>query len=539
MKKILSILVALFIATPILLTGNSNAAYDPFEDDPVTLTVKSDDETFIYKNYETIEVWDVNPFTQITIHFRDGRTQSHYSEYDLTVVIDKKFKAQIFFNNTILEEVELNNEGVAFYNQKNGGIEVRYGEDKMLYLEEMQKFLILNQHVPAPPTHRPAVSGKDSVINNIDTPYTLEQITSIANIIAIDEYDGDVSDSIEIVDENYTGNENIPGTYTITYLATNSVNLSTDYQLKVINRDLTKPVITGESKSQISYKDDFAKTDILNKYTVTDNYDEHVDLVIDSDDYVPNTPGTYTFNLSATDSSKNKATTVHTLVVVDDVPPVFNDTSSGVIQVNWRQPIDDMFLLLNLTAEDEIDGDLTKEITIITNEIKNKLGKYKVVYEVKDKSNNTATHERVYEIITTSAPNFFVSKNILDIEYVNTLSNDQLIDIIAAYDNIDVHSYEFIENEYEANANTPGHYNISVRILDTEGNIHEEKRTVHVFDIDELTPPKKLGFWKTIGRFFSNVWKVIVNIFVWIWKVIIVNIWKIIKWPFVKIIQLF
>lgn len=368
---------------------------------------------------------------------------------------------------------------------------------------------------------KPAISGKDTVINNIDNPYTVEQIKTLAGLKAYDEYDGWITERISVKLDNFTPNNRKVGVFTITFEVSNSVNLKTEYVLNVLNQDLTKPIISGPGSSTQSYTVPLDRAALINSYTVTDNYDTNLSVKIDSDNFIENKPGTYTFNLSATDSSGNKSTTTHTLTLIDDVKPTITDSESGVIKYNWKENITDAKLLMGLTANDEIDGVLTSSIKITNNPIKNTLGQYTVTYEVSDKAGNKTSHERTYEIVHVDAPTFWVSDKLISIEDVNLLTLDQLANVLALQNNVTIVDYQVLSDEYSENSNTSGYYAVSMNLLTSEGQTLEVASMVRVFNNSELNEPAPLNIWQKILNVITTIWNFIVNVFKWVWNLIV------------------
>lgn len=333
---------------------------------------------------------------------------------------------------------------------------------------------------------KPAISGVDTIINNVSNPYTLEEIKEYANLKSFDEYDGDITNKIKIKEDTYSNNKNILGTFYLLFESTNSYGLSTEYKLLIYNKDFDKPVISGPDSTTISYKNELNIEELLNKFTVSDNYDKNLKINIESNNYQKNKVGTYDIILSASDSSANKKEFIHKVLCVDDIKPYFKDNTNGVIELNFKDEINNDILLTNLEAYDEIDGNITSKIKIISNTIKEGIiGNYTVIYEVTDKNNNKETYERKFNIITTTYPTFYASKNLISIENINKLSTDDIVTIISNYENIKVKKYEILENEYLGNENKIGIYKIKLKIT----NEHDEDiiytRDINVFEKKE------------------------------------------------------
>lgn len=331
-----------------------------------------------------------------------------------------------------------------------------------------------------------AISGEDLIITNVDEPFEVEDIIKIANIKAYDDYDGDITDKIKYDASNYINNKKKLGTYDIVFEVENSSKIKTTYILKVRVIDLTKPTIPGPDQLEYSYKKNKTIEDVLNLYTVKDNCDNNIKLEILENNINFKKPGQYNLILKAKDNSNNETTKNVKVNILDDVKPVIIDENKGFIEINYKEKITNGLLLLGLMAEDEIDGDLTNNIKVIKNNIKSKIGEYEVLYEVEDKAGNKTSYTRVYKVISTDKPQFYVSKDLLTIEDINAMNNDQLAEILANIYNINMESYEIINNDYENNESNPGVYNLSVKVNDIYGNEHIINKNIRVFNQKEL-----------------------------------------------------
>ncbi|VEU80470.1 hypothetical protein [Haploplasma axanthum] len=338
---------------------------------------------------------------------------------------------------------------------------------------------------------KPAISGKDLIVNNVSKPYTQNEILKISELTAKDDYDGDMTKKIKIIRNEWLGNEQKIGIYEQEYSVTNSAGLTTNYILKIKNQDFDAPKIEGPKSEVISYTKKITREEIKNKFKVTDNIDDKLNIEIQSDNFVNNKLGKYTFNLIAKDLSGNMTVHKYDLEIIDDVKPIFTDENNGIVQINHTEKITNELLLFGLSASDEIDGNLTKSIKIVDNQVKEQLGIYKVKYQVKDKSLNTSYYERTYEVVSTDAPSFWVSKNLISIEDVNKMTLDQLAQLIASYENIELSSYNVLINEYQGNESISGEYLIKMEIIDNNGEEHIIDRKIRVFNKKEIESNSK------------------------------------------------
>lgn len=97
---------------------------------------------------------------------------------------------------------------------------------------------------------------------------------------------------------------------------------------------------------------------------------------------------------TVTDSSGNLATKERTIRYHDPVAPELTlkgDSKITMTEGNkWTEP--------GYTATDNVDGDLTEQVTVTGTVDHNKPGTYKLIYEVKDGYENTATAERTVTV---------------------------------------------------------------------------------------------------------------------------------------------
>lgn len=87
-------------------------------------------------------------------------------------------------------------------------------------------------------TLKVGISGQDTIINNINKPYTQEQIQSIANITVLDSSLNDITSKLILSNDEWSANKNIKGVFQQEY----SVSLNEEvyyYKLNILNVDFT------------------------------------------------------------------------------------------------------------------------------------------------------------------------------------------------------------------------------------------------------------------------------------------------------------
>jgi len=182
----------------------------------------------------------------------------------------------------------------------------------------------------------PIITGQSTFTSNMSSPLTEAYIRS--QLTATDNVDGNVE--IQLVKDNFTGNEHVVGSKTIIYRATDAEgNVSADYTITVTCVDNIKPTITGESNYTTGYKNVINESIIKGALTLDDNLTSNLTLEEISNNYRGNEsiPGTYQIKYRTTDAVGNisEVFTV-TITVTDEIPPVFYVSGKfiGISQAN-------------------------------------------------------------------------------------------------------------------------------------------------------------------------------------------------------------
>ncbi len=270
----------------------------------------------------------------------------------------------------------------------------------------------------------------------------------------------------------------VPGTYTLTYTASDSEgNEATPVIRTVEVADTTPPVITLVDAASLNHE---AGVDYVDAgATVTDSFDTSVTLV-ESGEVDENTSGSYTLTYNATDAAGNAAAEVtRTVVVVDTTAPVI--TLSGELNQGGANFMDQeagvAFVEPGATATDNVDGPVTVITTGSVDE--NTPDTYVLTYTAIDAAGNEATPlTRTVVVADTIAP-------------VITLLGPAEMDVLFNADFTDPGSTvsDSFENGLtaivtgEVDTSIPGTYTLTYNVSDSAGNAAAEvQRTVHVVD---------------------------------------------------------
>ena len=245
-----------------------------------------------------------------------------------------------------------------------------------------------------------------TVTNQIPLISGLEEITVrqgktvdlSLNVIATDEEDGDLTKEVTIPSTDIS-NLSI-GTHQVEYSVTDSDgNKITETRIIniVSNRS---PILVGVENKTIKVGD-VESFNSLDDVTVSDDHDDSLEIQVSGkvEKPVAGTNQDYTLTYTVTDSDGNITTKTRIITVTNQIP-VINGLNELIVREGKTAD-----LSLNVTATDEEDGDLTKEVTIPSTDVATlSIGKHEVVYSVTDSDKNTTTQKRIINVISNEAP---------------------------------------------------------------------------------------------------------------------------------------
>ena len=229
---------------------------------------------------------------------------------------------------------------------------------------------------------------------------------------ATDNYDEHVE--VVVTDDI---NVDVVGTYTVTFTSTDTNgNVGTETREFMV-KDTTAPEITVDDENN-KYEMEVHGTKPEFKATATDNYDEHVDVVV-TDDINVDVVGTYTVIFTSTDTNGNVATETREFKVVDTTPPVItvdDENNKYTMEVHGEKPE------FKATATDNYDEEVTVKITNTID--RTNVGTYTVTFTATDKAGNEAKVEREFKVLKTK-PEYEIPTGI-EARYIDTLADVKL-----------------------------------------------------------------------------------------------------------------
>ncbi len=326
-----------------------------------------------------------------------------------------------------------------------------------------------------------------------DNPITINigEIYTEPGYVAIDNIDGEITSEVAI--EGIINN-NVPGTYTLTYSVTDQSD-NTGYAIRdIIVFDNVNPIINitmngndvyAKSRSTIiSVIDDSPLNERSLKYVWTTNVNQP-DILEFINSYTNNqtldTPsgvtGDYYLWALAIDNNSNETYFGSNVFKLDNTPPVITMNGDNIVAINRNSTYIDE----GATATDNIDGEVAVIISGTVNP--SLIGEYTVTYTAIDSSGNEAIPViRTVVVRDVTAPEITI---LGDNPYNLILGSTYTDSGATAIDDVDGDVTNKIQMTSNVNVNIAGTYSVTYTVSDNQNNTATRTRTVNVQGITQ------------------------------------------------------
>jgi len=223
--------------------------------------------------------------------------------------------------------------------------------------------------------------------------------------------------------------------------------------------DVIAPKIEGATGLTIPASQSF---DVYKGVRVIDETDGDVkELLSVTGNLDLNRPGRYSLIYTAYDLSRNKSEVKRIITIKDMTRPIIDGADDLILAVNERfRP------KRNVTASDNVDGDVTEQLKISGTVSTDKVGVYPVTYSVQDAAGNKRTLVRKVTVKDTTAPVLkgAASKTIKRNSWFNPSSG------VTASDEVDGVLTNQIKITGRVDTKQEGIYPLTYRVKDRSGN---------------------------------------------------------------------
>lgn len=336
----------------------------------------------------------------------------------------------------------------------------------------------------------PTFSNNGVYLVNVDYPVSAQVIQS--SLMAYDNVDGDLTNQIVILEDNYTAYKHIIGDHTLVFSVTDSSNNQTTFTLLVRVVDITPPIIDGVAHivSKLSEPELTAES-IKTQLTAQDNVDgdisSQIDILHNPFDGNGRIPGTYAIVYHVMDAYGNSSQKTVTVEVKDDIAPIFTGPTRIDVFLSEEKVTSEAIKEM-MAAHDNIDGVITERIHVISNPFlshERVPGEYDIVFGVSDLSGNHAT--RVVKVVVKDdvAPIIWVDHLVIPKTMADALTLEDIkLIFLRALEGQGILAYDVsvISDEYTGNESDLGFHYIHLSYKTLSGEVHHERVKVAVVE---------------------------------------------------------
>lgn len=322
----------------------------------------------------------------------------------------------------------------------------------------------------------PLINGATGVyLINVDNPDSVADLKT--TLTATDNIDGNLTSSITVSRDLYTGNENTLGDYEVDFTVSDSASNTTTITVTFRVLDLVDPIINLIGGSTINLE--YGTPWIEPGFTATDNYDGSITVTV-TGTVNDSVLGTYIINYNATDNSSNYATEkTRTVNVVDSIAPQLSLTGASIIYIEFGQNYTEQGAMWT----DAYDGSGSAIITGSVNV--GVIGSYTLYYNITDTNGNVATQiTRTVVVRDTTAPVFNgdTSYTFSTSVYITLDQILEDITVLDIYDGNLTSSIIVSSNNFNDQGGVVGIYTVVLSATDSTGNVKTMNLSITIED---------------------------------------------------------
>ncbi|XFA98307.1 Ig-like domain repeat protein [Candidatus Izemoplasma sp. B36] len=171
--------------------------------------------------------------------------------------------------------------------------------------------------------------------------------------------------------------------------------------------------------------------------------------------------------------------------IIDTSAPYFQNANTIISY--YDSPITTAEIQSALQAYDDIDGDVSANITLVTDNYtpnNDVLGTYNIIFEVSDSSSNSSQISIDVEVVDVLKP-VFTELETIQAVYPNVYTSQDILNLLSASDNYDGDisaDIVMVSDGYTTNSNIVGTYQMEFEVSDSSGNTQNYIQEIQVVD---------------------------------------------------------
>ncbi|MDC0558941.1 hypothetical protein OAO42_00865 [Candidatus Izimaplasma bacterium] len=461
-----------------------------------------DNMSVVGDNFSTISAFKIKADTTYTFSFPGyGLIEDHYVEIygdngsifleesvsaSTNCIYDEEISYCTFTTDATVEYIEL------YFTASMFSMFYDYYQFSDFQIEEGGIVTSYEPYVPGlDDSTSPEFTGSGAFVKSYTETYLLQTIID-NHIVVMDDIDGDITNEIVIVSDEYSGNENTVGEYIVLLQATDAAGNIASFNLTVVVKDEIVPIITGPSLVTVNIDDvPSIGTIVNNNVTAIDDYDGSITPVVVTDDYTSNidTLGEYEVIVKTVDSSMNEAQKSFNIIIEDTTDPYIESSNTVIMNQsntkNINQIVDELVIGDNYYEEEDIFIAITSDEYTGFEGVE---GDYLVSIDLTDPSGNTIEETFTVTVVDDIFP-IITGPSTYSYSYTETKTLDDFKSLLAIADNVDsftISDINVLTDEFTTRATDIGSFTIILSVTDSAGNVSTHEMLITI--VDDIAP---------------------------------------------------
>lgn len=323
-------------------------------------------------------------------------------------------------------------------------------------------------------------------LNNVDDPYTVDEIKIELGLRVLDPEDGDLTEDIYIVMDNYTDHEDVLGDWLVVYGVIDSGGNESTYAITVRNVDITEPEFVIEAESTLNIPQYSHLASNLPQIKAIDSFEGDItsEIEITGLDLIDtDVIGEYSLIYTVSDSSGNTISETFMVSVVDSTPPTLEGPDTFIKRADIILDAD--FFLKYYTSEDDHDGIISNRIAVVESEYlgnADEPGTYQVVLNVSDTQGNFLKKNITIKVVKSMIPRLIIDNYYFVIDDNYLMDDDDFIDTLKFIEDLSNQSYIFTTtyDNYTNFYNNTGTYQKNFNLKSSSGEEYTREIVLEV-----------------------------------------------------------